>query len=621
MSTENSEEKKGFIWFVLLCASMCLVGCIFYVLRLAPELPDTDCYWRLNRVQMLYEGSGWYETKSFRSNAPYGESLHWTRPLDVLLMAGAIPASAFVDFKTALFWWGVFISPVLFFCTLMVVPWATRPILGRQEPFFLGILFFFQAAILAVFLPGRCDQHSLLLLLFVVLFGFGLRIISGPLNRWVCYAAGVVGGLSIWVGLESILVVFTIAAIFGLLWIWEKGDFAQKSISYGSSLFAMVSISMLLERPLGDLATQEFDRISIVHWSICGFLAGFWIIAGLINRFSEIFSRRTARLIFAVSGAGLAAISVWYLFPKMWQSFSICFLFPKFYSGQVADVGPRLVEVWHERVGELQHMYSRNTWIAMAVQFTGTMVISVPFLLYLLSRKDCRNKRGWHYVLILLFVFIPPSIYRIRWASYPQFLFMLPMAGVMDMALKSLQKQKAGVLRALKYFLFIMIFSATFLALGIAAEVIAGNKQAKAEDKKVSLVKICRYLNEDQKWLGRNVRILTNMDFGPEIIYRTRHEVIGTPYHRNWRGILDTYDIMTAEEDETAHKLVEQRKVELILLSLKLPELGDRLKIGDKSTFYQRLCRNECPNWLRAIELLDELAVSFKLFEVARGGN
>jgi hypothetical protein len=166
-----------------------------------------------------------------------------------------------------------------------------------------------------------------------------------------------------------------------------------------------------------------------------------------------------------------------------------------------------------------------------------------------------------------------------------------------------------------------MIFSATFLALGIAAEVIAGNKQAKAEDKKVSLVKICRYLNEDQKWLGRNVRILTNMDFGPEIIYRTRHEVIGTPYHRNWRGILDTYDIMTAEEDETAHKLVEQRKVELILLSLKLPELGDRLKIGDKSTFYQRLCRNECPNWLRAIELPDELAVSFKLFEVARGGN
>jgi hypothetical protein len=131
-------------------------------------------------------------------------------------------------------------------------------------------------------------------------------------------------------------------------------------------------------------------------------------------------------------------------------------------------------------------------------------------------------------------------------------------------------------------------------------------------------VKICRYLNEDEKWRGRNMRILADIDSGPEILYRTGCEVIGTPYHRNWRGILDTYDIMTAGTDETAQKLIEQRKIELVLLCLNSPKFGNDLKQGEKSTFYQRLSRNECPNWLKMVELPDGLSASFKLFEVIR---
>ena len=616
MGSHGSEDKKELIRFTIFCILVGIIWCAFYVVRRAPELADPDCFFRLNRVTNLYEGDGWYQTINFRSNAPYGETLHWTRPFDVLLLAGALPATVFVDFGTALFWWGAIISPVLLVTLLLTMLWAAKPLLSRQGPFLVGILLFSQTVVISYCQPGRGDQHSFSFLLFAVLFGFGLRLVSGPANRWLCCAAGVVGGLSIWTGMDLILVVFAIAVILGLLWIWENGDFSRKSAYYSIWLFVAVGIGLLAERPWNNLAAKEFDRISIVHWSMCGFLAGFWIIVGLISRFSEVFGRRTVRLMFAAAGAGLTVICVLLLFPKISQSVALSFLFPRFFGGQVSDVNPRVIEIWYEHVGELQHMFSRGAPITISVQFAGTALVGIGILVYLLWSRHCRNKRGWGYVLILLLIYIPLSIYRIRWTPYAQILLMLPMAEMMDRALKRIEGQKRGAMRVLKNVSVVAAFSATFLILGLAAEWATGNNQTKEQDKKFSIVKICRYLNEGWKWRGRSVRILTDTNWGPEMLYRTRHETIGSPNQRNWRGILDTYDIMTAGTDDAAHELINNRGIELILLCFNSPEFGDSSKPAGETKFYQRLFRGEYPNWLKAVELPTELSASFKLFEV-----
>ena len=60
---------------------------------------DFDGYWHLLRVESLYNTGNIYDTALFRSNAPYGESLHWTRSFDLILYAGAYLGSFFVDFK------------------------------------------------------------------------------------------------------------------------------------------------------------------------------------------------------------------------------------------------------------------------------------------------------------------------------------------------------------------------------------------------------------------------------------------------------------------------------------------------------------------------------------------
>ena len=139
------------------------------------ELGDSDCYMRLVRVSKLYHSGRWYDAVISRSNAPYGESLHWTRPFDVLLLAGAVPLSLFTDFKTALFWWGVIISPVLLIGAIIALQWAVRPILKGEGPFLAGLLLVFQMVIFAYFQPGRPDHHSFIVFLFVLSIGFAFQ--------------------------------------------------------------------------------------------------------------------------------------------------------------------------------------------------------------------------------------------------------------------------------------------------------------------------------------------------------------------------------------------------------------------------------------------------------------
>ena len=161
------------LWFPLLLALL-LQG-LFVARGIVPVaeggLYDPDAYMRLVRVGELAESGRWFDTTSMRSNAPYGEELHWTRPLDVLLLAGAAALAPFLGFPTALHWWGVALSPLLQLLALIAVFWAGRDILDERGRVFLAVIVVCQAGVFNVFMAGRPDHHSLLALLFAVCLG------------------------------------------------------------------------------------------------------------------------------------------------------------------------------------------------------------------------------------------------------------------------------------------------------------------------------------------------------------------------------------------------------------------------------------------------------------------
>jgi len=610
----NYKQKKDRTeLFQIICFGACisLILILLYSLGMAPikkyELADTDCYMRLVRISDLYNTGRWYDPVIRRSNAPDGERSHWTRPFDVLLLLGAVPLSLFTDFESALFWWGVIISPLLMIATIIALHWSARAILNKDGPILACFVFVLQIVILAYYQAGRPDHHSLLIFVFVLSIGLILRMILRPFNAFLCYMAGAIGALSIWISVESMLPICIIIGVLGLLWILENGDFVRKSLHYSVAIFVFMAFSMILERPWYDFTTQEFDRLSIVHWSVLGLIAIFWITISIFGRRKSLFQRASYRFSFVLAGSAAIALTA-----------LLCC--PGFFKGPFADVDPRIIPIWLSKVNEVQPLISRSIPLVIPVQLLGSVVICFPFLFYLLLwERHNESWKGWIFISLSSVAFIVISLFQIRWLAYSQSLLIISMTALM--VLLRQRGPKTGFLRTLKNVFVVLIFSSGFLLLGLLADVIFKKGDSEKSRQKVSLIRMCEYLTEADKWRERNFRILTHIDFSAEILYRTQHEVIGTPYHRNSPGIIDTYEIMTAETDQAALSLIRRRRIDLILLLPKSNESIFYSKPEQTSTFYQRLRQGIIPNWLRKVELPSDLSSSFLLFETIEENN
>ena len=117
--------------------------------------------------------------------------------------------------------------------------------------------------------------------------------------------------------------------------------------------------------------------------------------------------------------------------------------------------------------------------------------------------------------------------------------------------------------------------------------------------------------------LGDRPRVvLAEFSFGPELLYRTRHAVIGTPYHRNVDGVVDGYLIFNQPFDAPERALVDRRGIDLILQCRAHD--GRYVPVDGDGSFYDHLLAGKYPQWLRPLRLPTELAADYRLYEVLR---
>jgi hypothetical protein len=608
---ERKKQRIQFFQYVSLWSLIPLLWIVLYISGLAPcdrgELADSDCYMRLLRVEELHNRGVWYDPVVYRSNAPYGETTHWTRPFDVLLLLGAAPISLVTDFRSSLFWWGVIISPVLLCATTLILPWSVRPLLGIKGSFSAGFIFLCQITLLICFQPGRPDHQSLLIFLLMLSIGYVLRIIIEPLSIRFCYMAGLISALAMWINVESMVPAGITIAILGLLWLWQDEDYSEKCFHYILSLFIFTGISLLLERAWHNLLAHEYDRLSIVHLSMFGFMVIIWTVIFTINRRTQFFRWRTNRFL---SVPVCMALLV----------FAILVFFPKFFKGPFADIDPRIAQLWLRNVAEMQPLLAGSGHLVVSVQLIGSVLISLGLLIYLLFFSPHPEQlKGWIYIFLMVTAFTCLALIMYRWSYYAQAVIVVPMAEVMNRTLAGCKNLKNKFLMTGRNVLIKMAFILGLLFLGITVDIIFSKNIESS--KKISLVSVCKFLNEAEIWQKQKLRILTHIDFGEEVLYRTRHEVIGTPTatgapYRSGRGILDTFDIMMAETDEDALQIIHKRQIRLILICPEYAESRLYSRQDQTSSFYQRLLEDVTPSWLRKIELPANLSSTFKLFEI-----
>jgi hypothetical protein len=307
---------------------------------------------------------------------------------------------------------------------------------------------------------------------------------------------------------------------------------------------------------------------------------------------------------------------------------------PNVLRGPLAEVDPRAMRLWFSIITEHQPM------AASINEFPGKMLVWLlpscvagPTLALWLGKawiqKGFLPERVF-YVLGGILGFAGILILQIRWAYHAESFGALALAGCLPRWLRWLRlripffRHRLAPLGALMFFVLAPIPMGSlliWLRAPASDQPIQGwTDTVERKRDESSMMDLTRALNG----IGfpNKERILALFNYGPRLLYRTRHEVIGTPNHRNADGILAFYDIMNSPEDETARSLLRARGVTLIVLCPGGSERGfleAEREISTDQTFYHRLLEPELrPAWILPAPLPPELSGEWRAFFIAK---
>ena len=606
--TESDQSEKSPVLFLLFMLVAIQVVWVTHgpVNFLEGEVVDTDGYMRLNRVLHLAESGDWFNSTYPRSNAPFGEVQHWTRPMDLILVSGAALAAPFLSFPIALHWWGMLISPLFQVFALLSLIWLAKPLFERDRLLILGGIFVLQPGVIAYYLAGRVDHHGILLLCFIALLGCTFRMWSFAFDWKVCMWAGISAGLGIWVSIEFMVGLFVSLAFLSGWWVVRGEDLGKRLTIMMVSLWVITALALLIERNAGQLFLEEYDRYSIVHWVIFSCLVVFWVVVWLVTEQKQIGKTFLGR-------AGLALVGALGTVGLMWT------LFPKFFQGPLVDVDPRMVTLLWERITETQPLISTNSWkLGRSIFLLGIAIPAIPYLGWLIWKEKDSHLRGfWLMIGVGVLVYLPLTLREVRWVPYAELLLVLPYAQLVHQLVLRYDRLLKFPWQGLVKAGVVLVGALGFVVGGSTLmKVDASDGSGDSMAKGCPLTPLSKFLNDPNSWGDRERTILAFVNFGPELLYRTPHRVVATPYHRNG-GVIDTHRIMSDTTGEIAEQIVNDRQINLILVcpaSSAEPAFYTPSK-GEPS-FYDLLHDGKGPDWVEEIILPPDLSEKFKLFSV-----
>jgi asparagine N-glycosylation enzyme membrane subunit Stt3 len=578
------------------------------------ELIGTDGYMRLVRVTELAAGSGWYDSTIDRINAPFGDVLHWTRPFDVILLALAAVAWPFASsFDQALLFAGIIVSPLTAGLACVLMAWAVRPVLDKATSFLAAALLLLQSGVISYTIAGRTDHHALQFLIVVLALGLTLRLLTKPSNPAVARYAGVVYAAGVWVSVEMMLLAGLCIGALAVRWIYDTAA-RPHVLLHATGVFALTAgIALLIERGATDALTVEFDRISIVHVGIAAVTFACWITIDAVHKLTlagRIIATPRGRLTLGAIAGGVGGVILIALFPDL-------------VVGPFGQLDPRIISIWHERILELRPLVPSNKeGLRDFLFFLGSTTPALILMVYMALREPrSENRAGWLMLLLITSVYFALSLKHLRFAPFAEMAAVPALAELVRRLLKVCTEELSGIGEAAgKIFgSFVLLLGGVFISAAIPSNLTANaNTNGDGKKRGCQITDVAPVLS-DPGGLGRTRKIIaTQMDYGPEILYRTPHAVIGAPYHRNGDGIWDGYWFLATTDAAESKAILTRRKVDLVLACYSKLETKFYTQLSAPGNLYTRLERGELPPWLVQLPYDPDTIGGFRIYQVLK---
>ena len=610
----SMSRSKSSLWeprFAIIGATILIVGVLVARGVLTGifdgHLSDADSYMWMTRVLNLQETGGWFNKTLDRVNPPHGYEQHWTRLFDSILYLGASVGAPFLGFKEALYWWSLVISPLSAVLTVVSLYWGFAPVLGKQHRAPLGLLFLSQHSLLIIFQIGRPDNHLLQIPLFALTLGCIIRLLVNPFNKRVCYLAGLVAAVAVWVSAEGLLGIFVSQAILGMYWLLVKQDFGAKLFRYNLALSAGSLVALLLEHGVGGLSETVYDELSRVHVSLFVLITAFW---WLIVRLEKTGRGQTVltRLVYGLGGAALSALVMRFFFPDLFADpyADIDPLFRRLHHIYVLEQQPPVR--WQALVGgqfEISWMQFRH-WL-------GILLPAIPTLFYLAKKSPSPGSRAWIFIACALLIFLPLALSHRRLCRYISILLLPCYSYLVGLVLLEFER------RLSRPWSLPLQLGTGFLAVAIlcSPQVMLGLHERGDRLQRNQFIQLCDFLDRPEGLGQQPQRILININLGPEVIFRTKHSVYTIPCHRYHAGFEHSHRILSARDDDSAKDQVKKSKANLIVVEKNNPgRVYERGLPPGSPTFYRRIYHGKIPPWLAPVELPAGLRQSYIVYEI-----
>ena len=539
------------------------------------DYKDTDNFMRAIRIIDFIEGGSWKEALFIHSNYPLGEVLHWTRPVDILWLIISFPFMLFMPLRDAIYCGGAIFSPIIGFISSLVLLWGLRPYFG---PVLRGLgvgLLLSQYSLLQIFFWGRPDHHSVMALLSVIEISLFLHYFAFKDERTIS-AGGFFAGISVWIAIEGLFLGYSFLCFLLMVWV-IKGYGVREARIFSKYMFMTVFAGWLINPPYEGYFYYDNGRISLLGVLITALTYLSIIIMSkfsrkdFIQRIFILFLTSSLSIFFLISVVGIETI----ISPP---------------------ISHEIQAVWSWRVAELMSAFYSPV---MASEYILVPLIAF-WVLFWLIRGGKTDITWLLFMFIPLIVFFLLSCFSIRFAMYAGIFAIFPIILFSRLRLLETRVYEDPKAKIPNVIMFLMLGSFIgplfFATIFQWTEILIKGDFNFNQTEIVSDFKDIRPLLE-----GREGAVLTDTFLGPEVMWKTARPVIGTPYHRNVEGIVDTHKMFFSEDMEEVKDLLIKHKVTDIYLPVNYKKDKRYMKEADKNTkklYGKIMTGKDLPIWL-----------------------
>lgn len=563
-------------------------------------LVDADSWTRALRVLELWQGGGWFDDRVSRLDAPTGLSLHWTRPLDVLILLPAQVLHRVFGWgqREAVLAAGAWICPALHAACAVAAVRAASAVWTGIGPALAGLLVIANPVIGGYSGLGRADHHTLVVLAGLLALGEAMRAAARPEAHGAAWRAGAFAGLGVWVSPEALLFAAPVLAGFGAVWIAggppgrAEGNAAAQGLRASLGFAAAAAAGVLSEHAPSAWLAGDYDKVSAQH-----------VLMGALGAAVFAVAARTggAALRRAAVGGSAAAIALGALLASRPEALLMSL-------GGVDDAAASIGMV--DAVAENQPvdlsfagLVGETPWLLGVVPAALLTLALAPPVLRREGRLAALAPLG-----LALAVTLPTALLHRRVAIDLAVPACLLAAGLPGLALRLRRPapRAAAALLAMALVLCVPFVG----VLGTAAAAGDAGTAAPARSTEECGADALAALGGGRRGAADPVLLPNSVNIGPELAWRTPFRLVAGPYHRAGRAVVETVEFFGTADDAAARAIAARRNAAFVLICSPSPDEG-----GADASLLGRLRRGETPEWL-APEPLPGAPDGVRLFSV-----